>query len=73
MSGFVLAQNTLSGGFAVAEESVRVVDVMFGSNETSRALASIVVLVARELNDEDEARTWTRWLTGELALLFLHG
>src|SRR5579859_4476318 len=64
MSGFVLAQSTLSTGFGLAEESVRVVDVMFGSNETSRALASIVMLVARELNDEEEAKSWTRWLTG---------
>src|SRR5579862_7451494 len=63
MSGFVLAQSTLSTGFSLAEESVRVVDLMFGSNETSRALASIVMLVAKELKDEDD-NSWTRWLTG---------
>ena len=63
MSGFVLAQTTLSTSLAVAEESVRFVDLMFGSNETSRALASIVMLVAKELNDEDD-KSWTKWLTG---------
>src|SRR5579859_2981389 len=64
MSGFVLAQNTLSTSFGIAEESVRVVDLMFGSNETSRALASIVMLVAKELKDAEEERSWTSWLTG---------
>jgi hypothetical protein len=63
MSGFILAQTTLSTSLAVAEESVRLVDLMFGSNETSRALASIVMLVAKELNDEED-KSWTRWLTG---------
>src|SRR5437667_6565105 len=64
MSGFVLAQTALSTGVAVAEESVRFVDLMFGSNETSRALASIVMLVAKELNDDEQDRSWTSWLTG---------
>src|SRR5271170_3842235 len=63
MSGFVLAQASLSTGFSVAEESVRFLDLMFGSNETSRALASIVMLVAKELTDEDD-KSWTTWLTG---------
>jgi hypothetical protein len=64
MSGFVLAQSALSTSFAVAEESVRFIDLMFGSNETSRALASIITLVAKELTDEDEEKSWTRWLMG---------
>ena len=64
MSGFVLAQSTLSTSFGLAEESVRFVDVMFGSNETSRALASIVMLIAKELKDDEDERTWTSWLTG---------
>lgn len=63
MSGFVLAQATVSTSLAVAEESVRCIDLMFGSNETSRALASIVMLVAKELNDEED-KSWTKWLTG---------
>jgi Lipase (class 3) len=63
MSGFVLAQSTISTSLAVAEESVRLVDIMFGSNETSRALASIVMLVAKELSDEED-KSWTRWLMG---------
>ena len=63
MSGFVLAQSTLSTGFVAAEESVRFIDLMFGSNETSRALASIITLVAKELNDEED-KSWTHWLMG---------
>jgi Lipase (class 3) len=63
MSGFYLAQSTLSTGFVLAEESVRFVDLMFGSNETSRALASIVVLLANELSSEEE-KTWSGWLMG---------
>ena len=63
MSGFVLVQSTISTSLGVAEESVRLVDTMFGSNETSRALASIVMLVAKELSDEED-NSWTRWLTG---------
>jgi len=63
MSGFVLVQSTISASLAVAEESVRLVDTMFGSNETSRALASIVMLVAKELSDEED-KSWARWLTG---------
>ena len=59
MSGFVLAQTALSTGLAVAEESVRVIDLMFGSNETSRALASIVMLVAKELSDDYSLATFT--------------
>jgi hypothetical protein len=64
MSGFVLAQSTLSTGFGLAEESVRFVDLMFGSNETSRALASIVMLVAKELKDDEEEKSWTSWIMG---------
>src|SRR5579859_3058448 len=37
---------------------------MFGSNETYRALASIVMLIAKELKDDEDERTWTSWLTG---------
>ena len=38
-------------------------DLIFGSNETSRALSSIVMLVAKELKD-DADNSWTSWLTG---------
>ena len=64
MSGFVLARSTLSTSFGLAEESVRFVDLMFGSNETSRALASIVMLMAKELKDDEEEKRWTSWLAG---------
>lgn len=37
-----------------AEESVRVVDGIFGSNQTSRAIASIVTLVRREISHDED-------------------
>ncbi|GAA6001778.1 lipase family protein [Rhodotorula paludigena] len=53
MSGFYLTLNTLSTGFSAAEESVRMLDSIFGSNESSRALSSIITLVRGELARED--------------------
>jgi len=49
MSGFYLAGSALSSGIAAARESVSVLDSIFGSNESSRALASIITLVRREV------------------------
>lgn len=49
MSGFYLAGSALSSGIAAARESVGVLDSIFGSNESSRALASIITLVRREV------------------------
>lgn len=53
MSGFYLTLNTLSTGFSAAEESVRMLDSILGSNESSRALSSIITLVRNELTRED--------------------
>ncbi|GAA5835382.1 hypothetical protein JCM11251_005219 [Rhodosporidiobolus azoricus] len=53
MSGFYLTLNTLQTGFAAAEESVRLLDSILGSNESSRALSSIITLVKNELTRED--------------------
>lgn len=39
-------------GFAAAEESVRMIDMLFGSTETSRALSSIITLVRQELTQD---------------------
>ncbi|GAA6039615.1 hypothetical protein JCM8097_002215 [Rhodosporidiobolus ruineniae] len=53
MSGFYLTLNTLQTGFSAAEESVRLLDSILGSNESSRALSSIITLVREELTRED--------------------
>ncbi|KAM0751552.1 hypothetical protein T439DRAFT_324739 [Meredithblackwellia eburnea MCA 4105] len=52
MSGFYLTINTFKTGFAAAVESVRLVDSLLGSNETSRALAAIITLVRSELTQD---------------------
>lgn len=52
MSGFYLTLNTLQTGFSAAEESVRMLDGILGSNETSRALSSIITLVRQELTQD---------------------
>lgn len=49
MSGFYLAGSAVSSAHAAARESVMVLDAIFGSNESSRALASIIGLVKKEL------------------------
>ncbi|RUP52412.1 hypothetical protein BC936DRAFT_143688 [Jimgerdemannia flammicorona] len=54
MSGFHLTSQTFKTGFKAAEESVRVVDGIFGSNQTSRAIASIVTLVRREISQDED-------------------
>ncbi|KAF9282256.1 hypothetical protein BGZ74_002183 [Mortierella antarctica] len=58
ISGLQLVSNTLTAGIRTAEESVRVVDGLFGSTETSRALAAVVGLVKKEVyEDQDFAIT----------------
>ncbi|KAF9103193.1 hypothetical protein BGX27_010684 [Mortierella sp. AM989] len=54
ISGLQLVSNTLTAGIRTAEESVRVVDGLFGSTETSRALAAVVGLVKKEVYDDQE-------------------
>jgi hypothetical protein len=62
LTGFHLTQYTITGGLKAADESVRIIDGLFGSTETSRALAAFVSLVKRELlavdaaHDPDTAR-----------------
>lgn len=53
MSGFYLTLNTISTGFSAAEESVRILDSILGSNESSRALSSIITLVRNEITRDD--------------------
>jgi hypothetical protein len=52
MSGFYLTLTTVKTGFAAAEDSVRLLDSILGSNETSRALSSIITLVRNELTQD---------------------
>lgn len=52
MSGFYLTLNTIQTGLSAAEESVRMLDGILGSNETSRALSSIITLVRTELTQD---------------------
>lgn len=52
MSGFYLTLTTVQTGFSAAEESVKMLDGILGSNETSRALSSIITLVRQELTQD---------------------
>ncbi|ORY92267.1 hypothetical protein BCR43DRAFT_518250 [Syncephalastrum racemosum] len=54
LSGLQLTSQTVKSGFKTAEESVRIIDGLFGSNETSRAIASIITLVHRELMQDSD-------------------
>ncbi|KAF9425515.1 hypothetical protein BGZ76_003203 [Entomortierella beljakovae] len=54
ISGLQLVSNTLTATINGAEESVRVVDGLFGSTETSRALAAVVGLVKKEVYEDEE-------------------
>ncbi|KAF9275606.1 hypothetical protein BGZ68_010655 [Mortierella alpina] len=66
LSGLQLVSNTLTAGIRTAEESVRVVDGLFGSTETSKALAAVVGLVKKEVY-EDQDFAITR--AGKMAVL----
>ncbi|TKY90577.1 hypothetical protein EX895_000575 [Sporisorium graminicola] len=52
MGTFQLVGTTLNVGLSAADESVRTIDGLFGSNETSRALASFVSLVRGEVSND---------------------
>ncbi|KAK4051312.1 hypothetical protein OIO90_004793 [Microbotryomycetes sp. JL221] len=52
LAGLSLTSTAVSFGFQAAEESVRILDSVLGSNETSRALAAIIALVRSELRDD---------------------
>ncbi|KAI9246681.1 Alpha/Beta hydrolase protein [Phascolomyces articulosus] len=54
LSGLQLTSQTVRSGFKTAEESVRIIDGIFGSNETSRAIASIITLVHKELMQDPD-------------------
>ncbi|KAN0063039.1 hypothetical protein ACQY0O_004202 [Thecaphora frezii] len=52
MSSFYIAGSSIQAGLAAADESVRLIDGIFGSNETSRALASFITLVRNEFGGD---------------------
>ncbi|KAH9458028.1 hypothetical protein Pst134EB_010332 [Puccinia striiformis f. sp. tritici] len=49
IAGLDLTHSVISTGFETAEISVMMLDSIFGSNESSRALSAIIMLVRREL------------------------
>ncbi|UZJ51914.1 hypothetical protein CBS101457_001234 [Exobasidium rhododendri] len=52
-SGFSLVDQSIKAGLSAADESVRVIDGIFGSNETSRALSCFITMVKSELSDDE--------------------
>ncbi|KAI8366570.1 hypothetical protein BD560DRAFT_447920 [Blakeslea trispora] len=54
LSGIQFTTQTIKSGLVAAEESVGIIDGIFGSNESSRAIASIISLVHRELMNDPE-------------------
>ncbi|ORY94787.1 hypothetical protein BCR43DRAFT_460590 [Syncephalastrum racemosum] len=54
LSGLHFTSQTIQTGIKAAEESVGIIDGIFGSNETSRAIASIVSLVHQELMQDPD-------------------
>ncbi|ORX38577.1 hypothetical protein BD324DRAFT_367527 [Kockovaella imperatae] len=53
MSGFYLTANAVQSAHFAAQESVALFDSLFGSNESSRALSSIITLVRTELLEDE--------------------
>ncbi|KAI8067595.1 hypothetical protein BC940DRAFT_326388 [Gongronella butleri] len=49
LAGLQFTSKTIKTGIKACEESVRLVDGIFGATDTSRAIASIITLVHREL------------------------
>ncbi|KAI9267072.1 Alpha/Beta hydrolase protein [Helicostylum pulchrum] len=54
MSGLQFTSRTIQSSLKAAEESVRIVDGIFGANDTSRAIASFITLLHRELEQDPE-------------------
>ncbi|KAF7729270.1 hypothetical protein EC973_004800 [Apophysomyces ossiformis] len=54
IAGLQLTAKAIKNGLQGAEESVRLIDGIFGSNQTSRAIAAIVTLVHREIMHDPE-------------------
>ncbi|GAA5891465.1 hypothetical protein JCM5296_006543 [Sporobolomyces johnsonii] len=69
MSSFYLTLNTLQTVSTAAEESVRMLDSILGSNESSRALSSIITLVRNELTQDPRYELAQRGAVASLAAL----
>ncbi|KAI8335067.1 hypothetical protein BC941DRAFT_76000 [Chlamydoabsidia padenii] len=54
LSGLQFTSKTIKTGLKACEETVRLIDGIFGSTDTSRAIASIITLVHRELMHDPE-------------------
>ncbi|KAI8882022.1 alpha/beta-hydrolase [Backusella circina FSU 941] len=52
LSGIQFTARTVHSSLKAAEESIRLVDGIFGSNDTSRAIASIAALIHQELTHD---------------------
>ncbi|KAA1119605.1 hypothetical protein PGT21_029992 [Puccinia graminis f. sp. tritici] len=69
IAGLDLTHSVISTGFETAEVSVMMLDSIFGSNESSRALSAIIMLVRRELlHDPRFTPSHSSTLTGLVAL-----
>ncbi|KAJ1974826.1 hypothetical protein H4R33_006747 [Dimargaris cristalligena] len=53
-TGFQVVADTATYSLRGAEESVRLIDALFGSTETSRALSAIMGLIKREIYDNSD-------------------
>lgn len=53
MSGFYLTSNTVQSATYAASESVQLLDSLFGSNESSRALSAIIMMVKKEYVEDE--------------------
>lgn len=69
ITGIDLTHSIISTGFGTAEGSVMLLDSIFGSNESSRALSAIIMLVRRELlHDPHFTPSHSSTLTGLVSL-----
>ncbi|KAK4689511.1 hypothetical protein P7C73_g601, partial [Tremellales sp. Uapishka_1] len=69
MSGFYLTANAIHSAHFAAQESVSLFDSLFGSNESSRALSSIITLVRRELLEDERFEAGNKGKVASLTAL----
>lgn len=56
MSGFYLTASAVQSAHHAAQESVTLLDGLFGSTQSSKALAAIIEMVRRELDMEGRVK-----------------
>ncbi|SCV72741.1 BQ2448_4278 [Microbotryum intermedium] len=69
VAGLSLTMSTTSLAFATSEESVRMLDSLLGSGETSRALSAIIALVRTEMAEDPSFKIIDNGVISTLALL----